>query len=133
MGIGIQWDLPPNTIPISLVLIIFLLRMMDNDYERKSKFCEEVTRKERPEFLIETINRCNNSARMAKEVGGHLARSPLTSWRNGDEDMVEWNERKGDRMYEMAEYYEKEAAKASRKLHTIIVSSDPIMYSWRRL
>ena len=37
----------------------------------------------------------------------------MTSWHNGDEDMVEWSERKGYHMFKMAEYYEKETAKAS--------------------
>ena len=47
--------------------------------------------------------------------------------------MVEWNERKGDQMYKMVEFYEKEAAKASNELHNVIDSSDPMMYYWRRL
>ena len=47
--------------------------------------------------------------------------------------MVEWNERNGNQMYEMAEFYEKEAAKASNELHNIIDSSDPMIYKCRRL
>ena len=54
-------------------------------------------------------------------------------WHNGDEVIVEWNEMKGDHMFEMAEHYEKEAATASRGLPKIIASSDPMMHSWRRI
>ena len=43
---------------------------------------------------------------MAREVGSYLGRSTVTWWRNGDKDMVEWNERKGDHMIQMAEYSE---------------------------
>ena len=57
----------------------------------------------------------------------------MTSWRSRDEQMVKWNEMKGDQVYEMAEYYEKEAAKGSNELHKIIGSSYPMMYSWRQL
>ena len=57
----------------------------------------------------------------------------MASWHRGDEDMAEWNERKGDQMYEMAEFYEKEAGKPSNERHNIIDSSDLIMYRWRRL
>ena len=103
--------------------------MIEKNDGRESKFYEEVTRKERVEYLIERINQYNDLARTAKEVGSHLGRSAVTSWRKWDEDMVDWRERKGDRMYEMAEYCEKEAAKASNELHRIITSSDPVMYS----
>ena len=41
---------------------------------------------------------------MAREAGSHLGRSAVMWWRHGDEDMVEWNERKGDHMIKMAEY-----------------------------
>ena len=37
-----------------------------------------------------------------------------TWWRVGDEDMVVWSERKGEHVFEMDKYYEKEAAKASK-------------------
>ena len=38
----------------------------------------------------------NDLAKTAKEVGSHLERNPMARWRIGDEDMVEWSERKGD-------------------------------------
>ena len=75
---------------------------------RKAEFCGEVMSRERAAFLIEKINQCNYLVRMAKGVGGHLARSSVVSWRRGDEDLVKWNERKGDQMYEITDFYEKE-------------------------
>ena len=48
------------------------------------------------------------------------------TWRRmGNEDMLEW--------FDMAEYYEKEAAKASEELYRNTGSSDSMMYNWRRL
>lgn len=50
-------------------------------------------------------------------------------WRNGDEDMIEWNKRKGGHIFEIAECYERERAKASNELYRIISSLDLMMYS----
>ena len=57
----------------------------------------------------------------------------MTWWRIGDEDIVEWSERKGSQIFDMAKYYGKEVAKASRELHTIIDSPDAMMNSWRSI
>ena len=54
----------------------------------------------------------------------------MTWWRIGDEDIVECIERKGDHVFDMAEYFEKEVTKASRELHKIIGSLDPIVRFW---
>ena len=83
--------------------------------------------------FLEGINQYNDLVRTVKEVGNHLGRNAVTRLRVGDENMIEWHERKGDHVFEMAEYYEKEAAKASRELYRIIGSSDPMMYSRRRV
>ena len=82
---------------------------------------------------MKRINQCNYLVRTPREVGRHFGRSAVALGRGGDEDMVEWNERKGHQMYEMADFYEKEAAKTSNELHNIIDCLDPIMYRWRRL
>ena len=102
--------------------------MYKNDGGR-SKISEEIARKERTEFLIERINQYNDLSKTAKEVGNHLGRNAMMRWRFGDEGMVKWSESKGDHVFEMVEYYEKEAAKASRELHRIVGSSDPMMDS----
>lgn len=66
---------------------------------------------------------------MAKEVGNYFGRNVVPLWRNGDEDMIEWNKRKGGHMFEIAECYERGRAKASNELYRIISSLDPMMYS----
>lgn len=101
--------------------------------EEKASFVRKFSRRERAAFFIKKINQYNSLARTAKKVGGYLGRNAVTSWRDGREDMVEWNERKGGQMYEMDEYYEKEAANASNGLHKIIGASNPTMHRWRRL
>ena len=50
----------------------------------------------------------------------------------GNDGITEWHEEKGIHRFDFDEYYEKEAAKASKGLQKIIGSSDPMMYSRRR-
>lgn len=94
--------------------------------EEKSSFVRKLEGGKVQNFsLREFINRVFSEN---GKVGGHLGRSVLASWCGGDEDLVEWNQRKGHQMYEMAQFYEREAAKASNKLHNIIDSSYPMIY-----
>ena len=84
-----QWDSRLNTVLTSPISIICLLGMMEKNDGRKSKFYEEIATKARAEFLVERVNQCNDLAKIAKEVGSHLKRSAMTSWRYGDEGIVE--------------------------------------------
>ena len=38
-------------------------------------------------------------------------------WRMVYNEMVEWHEEKGDRLFDFVEFYGKEAAKVSKELH----------------
>ena len=58
-------------------------------------------------------------------------RKPVTCWIRGDEDMAEWHEKISDEFFEYVKILCEEAAKASKELHEIIDSSDPLMCSWR--
>ena len=107
--------------------------MVNKDGEGGNKIRGETRRKEKARVLIDRINQHNDLARPAKEVGNHLGRDAVTWWCVGDEDMMEWSERKGDHIFDVAEYYGKEAAKGLSKLHRVIGFSDPMMYSWRRI
>ena len=55
----------------------------------------------------------------------------MTHWKMDDEDMAEWHKETKDEFFEFADFYEGEAAKASKELREIIDSSDPLMCSWR--
>ena len=47
----------------------------------------------------------------------------------GDEDMADRHEEISDEFFEYVDFYEEKATKASKGLHKIIDSSDPLMYS----
>ena len=49
-------------------------------------------------------------------------------WRMGDDNMAEWHEEKGDQIFDFTKIYKEEVAKASKELHKIIDSSNPMMY-----
>ena len=71
---------------------------------------------------------------IAREAGGYFERSAMTWWHHGDEEMMEWSERKGDHLYSMVELYEREAVKATDQLYELISSSDVLLdlsINWR--
>ena len=82
--------------------------------------------------IIDPINGHNDLARATKDIRNYLRDSAVMWWRRGDNDMVEWHEEMGDDFLDSADFYEKETAKASKELHRIVGSSDPMMYSRRR-
>ena len=55
--------------------------------------------------LIELLKHYTRLALMARDTSEFLGRHAEISWSNGDEDSVDWNERKGDRMYYLSELY----------------------------
>ena len=56
--------------------------------KEKGRFVEKLKR-EKAEFLIESINLYNDLARTAMEVGRYFGRSVVTWWNMGDEELVE--------------------------------------------
>ena len=90
-----------------------LLGMVDKDGEGGNKSCEEITRKDRARFLIDSINRYNNLAKTVKEVGNHFGRSVVTWRRMGNEDMLEW--------FDMAEYYERKLPRLQKNFTGTLV------------
>ena len=54
-------------------------------------------------------------------------KSTVTHWKMGDEGMAEWHKDIRDEFREFADFYEGEAAKASKEFRDIIDSSDPLM------
>ena len=46
------------------------------------------------------------------------------SWEHGEEDLVEWKERKGDGLYQMVELFEEEVIKLKRRLQELFETSD---------
>ena len=73
-------------------------------------------------------------ARTAKEGGGYIGRNVKTWMYNGDEEMTKWSQQKSDQPYNVADFYDREAAKALNQLYEIISSSDvglEVPVNWR--
>ena len=61
--------------------------------------------------LIGLMKQYNELALTAREVARFLGRQAEVECNRGHEDLVEWNERKGDDIYRMIDQYEGEVIK----------------------
>ena len=55
-------------------------------------------------------------------------------WKNGEEDMSEWSERRGDGLYQLVDFYERGVIKLKRLLVELIETSDEpltVNINWR--
>ena len=59
-------------------------------------------------------------ATTAKQAGGYVGRSATTWMCNRYGEIAKWGEQKSDQLYNMVDFYEREAAKASNQLYEII-------------
>ena len=61
---------------------------------------------------------------MARDAGEFLGRWTKINWENGEQDLVEWSEIKGDGLYQMVEFYEGIVVKLKRRLQELVETSD---------
>ena len=57
--------------------------------------------------FIKLIKQCKELASTTRDTGKFLRRMAVTMWEHGEEDLSEWSERKGDSLYQLANFYEK--------------------------
>ena len=76
--------------------------------ESKSK------RRKRTTYLSDRINPCNDLARAAKEIRKWLTRGAGTHWKLRGVDREEWYAKSSCEFFEIADFYEEEASRASR-------------------
>ena len=84
--------------------------------------------------LINLIKQCKELASTARGAGKFLGRKAVTTWELGEEDLSEWSERKGDDLYQLANFYEKGVIKFKRILLELIETSDQpltLPINWR--
>ena len=74
--------------------------------------------------FIKLIKQYKELAPTARDAGKYLARRAVTTWENGEEDLSEWSEQKGEGFYQLANYYEKRVLKLKRLLVELIETSD---------
>ena len=60
----------------------------------------------------------------ARDAGKFLGRRAVTMWENGEEDLSEWSERRGDGLYQLVNFYETGVIKLKRLLVELIETSD---------
>ena len=74
--------------------------------------------------MIESIKLYKELALPARDAGEFLGRRAEVSWEHGEEDLIKCNERKGDGLYQMIEFYEVGVIKLKRRLHELIKTWD---------
>ena len=74
--------------------------------------------------LINSIKQYKELASTARGAGKFLGRKAVTTLELGEEDLSEWSERKGDDLYQLANFYEKGVVKFKRLLLELIETSD---------
>ena len=114
----------PKYCPINVLCSVGVMRIEGGEMDEN----EEVdTRLRKTMQLIELIGLYRELAMMARDVGEFLGRCAETIWSNGDEDLVEWNKRKGDRMYQLGEVYEGEVIELKRHVHELVETLDELL------
>ena len=93
------------------------------DVETKG-YVELDSKSEKAMQFIKLIKQAKELAPTARDAGRFLARRAVTTWENGEEDLSEWNERRGESFYQLANYYEKRVLKLKRLLVELIETSD---------
>ena len=57
--------------------------------------------------FISLIKQCQELTLIARDASDFLRRRAEIMWDCGQEDLSEWSERKGDVLYQLANYYER--------------------------
>ena len=74
--------------------------------------------------FIELIKQYKELALPARDAGKFLGRRAMTIWENGEKDLSEWSERRGDGLYQLVNFYERGVIKLKRLLVELIKTLD---------
>ena len=84
--------------------------------------------------FIKSIKQYKELALTVRNAGKFLGRRAVTMWENGEEDLSEWSERRGDGLYQLVDFYERGVIKLERLLVELIETSDEpltVNMNWR--
>ena len=84
--------------------------------------------------FIELIKQYKELKLTARDAGKFLGRRAVTMWENGEEDLSERSEQRGDRLYQLVNFYERGVIKLKRLLIELIETSDEpltVNINWR--
>ena len=111
----------PEFCPIK---IIYSLGNWGIEDEEAIGYVELNAKSKKVMHFISLIKECKDLASTAGDASKFLRRSVTTAWDHGEEELSEWSERKGDDLYQLANFYEKGAFKFKRFLLKLIETSD---------
>ena len=74
--------------------------------------------------FIKLIKQYKEVALTARDASKFLGRRAVTMWENGEEDLSEWSERRGDGLYQLINFYERGVIKLKRLLVELIETPD---------
>ena len=87
-------------------------------------YVEMEAKSQKAMHFIELIKQYKELALTARDAGKFLGRRAVTMWKNGEEDLSEWSERRGDGLYQLVDFYERGVIKLRRLLVELIETSD---------
>ena len=70
------------------------------------------------------IKQYQKLALTTRDAGEFLGRRAETTWEHDEEELSEWNERKGDVLYQLVTFYEKEVIRLKPLFQELIETSD---------
>ena len=82
------------------------------------------TKSKKAIHLINSIGQCKELISTARDTNKFFGRRVVTVWDLGEEELSELSERKGDDLYQLANFYEKGVVKFKRLLLELIETSD---------
>ena len=74
--------------------------------------------------FIKLIKQYKELALTARDAGKFLGRRAVTLWENGEEDLSERSEQRGDNLYQLVNFYDRGVIKLKRLLIELIETSD---------
>ena len=74
--------------------------------------------------FIKLIKQYKELALTTRDAGKFLGRRAVTIWENGEEDLSEWSERRGDGLYQLVNLYEGGVIKLKHLLIELIETLD---------
>ena len=92
--------------------------------EEAINYVEMDAKSKKAMHLIKSIKQYKKLALTARDAGKFLRRRAVAMWDNGEEDLSEWSERRGDWLYQLVNFYERGVIKLKRHLVELIETSD---------
>ena len=128
------WN-PMGFIPeFCLIKSLYSLGNWGIKYEEANGYVEMSAKSKKAMHFIKLIKQYKELALIARDVGKFLGRRAVTMWENGEEDLSERSEQRGDRLYQLVNFYERGVIKLKRLLIELIETSDEpltVNINWR--